>query len=745
MADSTDPAAATSTFVVAVVLNSAIGAIAFLAYSLLHRVSRPTYAPKTLRDPTDEPQLNAYNGFFAWIKGTLQADERTVLQHGGYDAVMNLRVFKFGLACFAVFTLLCCAILIPIYVTSENGVGGIDLLSLSNVATSSPRIAAPFVLTFVLSIVCYVLMYRLFKSYYELRMEYLRQNSAQQYMMLVRDVPIGQRDDESVARYFRELYPHATITAAAIPDLRKLRKLTNERNDEIYKLDRIEKKYAIAQQKAAAKAARQGQNAPQVERPTMRTRKCHKVDAIDHTTAEIARLNAEIKACGDAKTVVQTGSALVAFSRVTSALNARQTDHAAGRSWNTHGAPQPKDVYWNNIYLPSPHRTVRTVLVWIATVALVLLYIIPLTFVSSLTTLDNLMVILPFLRPVVEGVPVLAGFLKGFLPTLAILIFFAVLPAIMRGFSILQGISSHSGLQRGMLSKLFLFFVVNVYFTVLIGSSIFAALPEITNNPSALVQTFGVTIPKVGVFFTTYVMLLALSVFPLRLLGIVRLIVVSLKLKLLATTQHDRDETTKEPEFAEGADLPQQLVVMLISFTYAVLSPIIVPFAMLYYALGYFVQKHHFLLMYKNRYDSGGLWFENFSRRMITVLWIAQFMVMAVLAIKLGPYAAFSLFNIILLVATICIGRYCERVFIKHSREMSMENAKDLVVDDSVPATFIASYTHKCLLAPPLRESEMEGGTTRNEQLEQGVAQQPTPPDVDEARSPIMISRAQEV
>ena len=78
-------------------------------------------------------------------------------------------------------------------------------------------------------------------------------------------------------------------------------------------------------------------------------------------------------------------------------------------------------------------KKTRTALVWTTTIAMVLLWLIPLTFVASLISLDNLMIILPFLRPAIESSTILAGFLQGFLPSLAIIIFLALLPLIMEG------------------------------------------------------------------------------------------------------------------------------------------------------------------------------------------------------------------------------------------------------------------------------------------------------------------------
>lgn len=112
-------------------------------------------------------------------------------------------------------------------------------------------------------------------------------------------------------------------------------------------------------------------------------------------------------------------------------LWASQTRHSRLGPFKVLPAPQPEEIYWPNMYMHTYVAKTRGIIVWAATIALVILWIIPLTFVSSLVSLDNLMMILPFLRPVMEMSPILSGFLTGFLPSLAIIIFFAVLPLIM--------------------------------------------------------------------------------------------------------------------------------------------------------------------------------------------------------------------------------------------------------------------------------------------------------------------------
>ena len=69
------------------------------------------------------------------------------------------------------------------------------------------------------------------------------------------------------------------------------------------------------------------------------------------------------------------------------------------------------------------------------TYALVVLWIIPVSFVSSLSNLEAISKNGPFswLGPVFTVSPVITGIVQGYLPTIVLAVFMAVLPMILMG------------------------------------------------------------------------------------------------------------------------------------------------------------------------------------------------------------------------------------------------------------------------------------------------------------------------
>ena len=70
--------------------------------------------------------------------------------------------------------------------------------------------------------------------------------------------------------------------------------------------------------------------------------------------------------------------------------------------WLTEWAPEPRDVYWNNLALPYMMLNFRRLIISLVVFALVFFYFIPVAFVQSLANLDSLNKWFPFLKPVTK-------------------------------------------------------------------------------------------------------------------------------------------------------------------------------------------------------------------------------------------------------------------------------------------------------------------------------------------------------
>ncbi len=102
-------------------------------------------------------------------------------------------------------------------------------------------------------------------------------------------------------------------------------------------------------------------------------------------------------------------------------------------------APSPRDVAWARLGKQHswPSYVLRTIGVWTLITALTVFWTIPVGFVVSLLSLDNLVELFPWIAPAVDSMgPAVKGLIQGLVPALVVSIWQAILPLVLTGESI---------------------------------------------------------------------------------------------------------------------------------------------------------------------------------------------------------------------------------------------------------------------------------------------------------------------
>ncbi len=73
--------------------------------------------------------------------------------------------------------------------------------------------------------------------------------------------------------------------------------------------------------------------------------------------------------------------------------------------WQVFPAPEPREVVWENLAKSLYERMVRETIIYIVVFFTVVFYMIPIAFISSLTTLNNLVKLVPFIKAIVDYPP----------------------------------------------------------------------------------------------------------------------------------------------------------------------------------------------------------------------------------------------------------------------------------------------------------------------------------------------------
>ena len=105
-------------------------------------------------------------------------------------------------------------------------------------------------------------------------------------------------------------------------------------------------------------------------------------------------------------------------------------------------------------------------------------------------------------------------------------------------------------------------------------------------------RTIGVSIPMKATFFITYIMVDGWAGIAGEILRLKPLVIFHLKNIFLVKTERDRERAMNP----KGVDIPETLPTLqlyfLLGIVYAVVTPILLPFILVFFAFAYFVYRH---------------------------------------------------------------------------------------------------------------------------------------------------------
>lgn len=107
------------------------------------------------------------------------------------------------------------------------------------------------------------------------------------------------------------------------------------------------------------------------------------------------------KVISDPKAIVP--AAFVSFKSRWGAAVCAQTQQTSNPTiWLTEWAPEPRDVYWDNLAIPYVELRIRQLLMSVSIFFLTFFFMIPIAFVQSMASIDGIVKVLPFLKPLLD-------------------------------------------------------------------------------------------------------------------------------------------------------------------------------------------------------------------------------------------------------------------------------------------------------------------------------------------------------
>ncbi|WVZ11219.1 hypothetical protein V8G54_015749 [Vigna mungo] len=514
--------------------------------------------------------------------------------------------------------------------------------------------------------ICF-LLYKEYDYVATMRLHFMasQRRRVEQFTVVVRNIPHmpGHAVSDSVEGFFKLNHPDHYIGHQAVYNANKFAKLAKRRE----RLQNWLDYYQLKSERHPGKSS------------TVKTGLFGlwggKVDAVEYYTHAIKELDDLMtlerqKIIKDPKAILPV--AFLSFNSRWGASVCAQTQQSKNPTlWLTDWAPEPRDVYWRNLAIPFVSLSIRRLVITLSVFALVFFYMIPIAFVQSLANLEGLEKVAPFLRPVIEF-NFIKSFLQGFLPGLALKIFLYILPTVLMIMSKIEGYIALSTLERKTAAKYYYFMLVNVFLGSIVTGTAFQQLHAFLHqSPTQIPRTIGVSIPMKASFFITYIMVDGWAGIAGEILRLKPLVIYHLKNMFIVKTERDRGKAMDPGSVDFPETIPSLQLYFLLGIVYAVVTPILLPFILVFFGFAYLVYRHQIINVYNQQYESAAAFWPLVHSRIVASMLISQFLLLGLLSTKKAAKSTPLL--VILPILTFAFHKYCQRRFEPAFRKYPIE------------------------------------------------------------------------
>ncbi|GLC42964.1 hypothetical protein PLESTB_000282200 [Pleodorina starrii] len=365
-----------------------------------------------------------------------------------------------------------------------------------------------------------------------------------------------------------------------------------------------------------------------------------KVDAVNFWLARLRFLRERIAEEQRSAELRVAPSAFVTFTtRMSQAVASNSLHHHDVDAWRVHNAPAPFELVWKNLGLTMPVKSGRLYILWAAFWMMTLFFMIPVTAIQALIEVPKLAKV-PVLGAIVTA-PAVRQILEAIVPGLALKIFLAVVPIVLRYMALLSGATSASEIDFGVVKRYFLFQVIVVFFGNIIAGSFFNQLNQWVKNPGSVVTTLGKAIPMTSTFFITYVLTNGLGV---KSLAFIRLpgFVIFWILSKFAGSPRARQRMWMYQYTDNGTTVVDHTITLLIGLTFSCINPIVCPAALAYFCVNLLGETYNNVYVFRRQYESAGRLWKTVYNQVMVGLYIMQLTMLGLLGLKKFKYAPLS-------------------------------------------------------------------------------------------------------
>ncbi|KAM2968261.1 hypothetical protein FF1_028428 [Malus domestica] len=603
-----------------------------------------------------------------WIFRAFRVSEDEILQSNGLDALIIIRLFKFGIRFFVVCSLIGLVVLVPV---NYNGDGlaarsdhSLDFFSISNISPGSNRLWVHCSCLWFISLYGVYLLHKEYKEILAKRIQQLLnvRHQPNQFNVLVREIPFCSEHKSRgccVDEFFSKHHPYAYHSYQILYDGKEFKELLNQSKS-------IEKKIEDLRKRSVVKKHNQ---TPLLLNPSHED--SEKLSVYEEKLEELHHKIHQLQ-CEDMLHEKELPVAFVTFkSRLGAALVVHSQQHSNPLLWITDDAPEPRDVSWRNLAIPVRVLPLCNFGVIVAASLLTIFFAIPVTAVQGIAKFEKLKKWFPPAMAL-QLIPGLSSVITGYIPSAVLNLFIYIVPFAMLGMAKLSGCISKSREEIKACNMVFYFLVGNVFFWSLLSGSLIDEIGESFTHPKDIPSHLARAVSAQADFFVTYILTDGLSGFSLEILQPGLLCWDAIR---SCTYGRGKEKTPYLYSLPYFRIIPVVSLSVLIGTVYAVVAPLMLPILIGYFLLGYAVYINQIEDVYETFYDTCGQYWPYINHYILVAIILMQITMIGLFGLKSKPAASFS--TIPLLVLTLMFNEYCKMRFLPAFHLLSIQNAKE--------------------------------------------------------------------
>ena len=182
--------------------------------------------------------------------------------------------------------------------------------------------------------------------------------------------------------------------------------------------------------------------------------------------------------------------------------------------------------------------------------------------------------------------------------------------------------------------------LANIYITVTAGA-LWTSLGIIIDHPQKLLVILGDTLPKLAGYFISILITKTLAGLPMVLLrvgALSRVMLLRSCVNKKRLTHRELKKLSRKQPIHYGWEYPTQFLAIIVCFTYACITPFVLPVGAAYYFMALLVYKKQALYVYTPTYESGGRMFPQAVSKTLFALLISQLTFIGYTLIRKGVF-----------------------------------------------------------------------------------------------------------